>query len=48
MTIIDPKTEWTVNPVGFRSKSANTPFAGWKLTGRADTVIVGSKIKFRR
>ena len=48
VTIIDPKAEWTVDPAEFRSKSANTPFAGWKLTGRADTVIVGGKIKFQR
>ena len=27
----------------FHSKSANTPFAGWKLSGRADTVIVGGR-----
>lgn len=48
VTIIDPRTQWTVNPAEFRSKSTNTPFAGWKLRGRADIVIVGGKIKFRR
>ena len=48
ITIIDPKAKWTVDPSQFRSKSTNSPFAGWELTGRADTVLVGGKIKFKR
>jgi dihydroorotase len=48
VTIIDPKVRWTVDPTKFHSKSANTPFAGWELTGRADTVIVGGRVKFKR
>ena len=48
VTIIDPKARWTVDPANFRSKSTNTPFAGWELTGRADVVIVGGRVKFRR
>jgi dihydroorotase len=48
VTIIDPDVRWTVDPAEFRSKSTNTPFAGWELTGRADTVIVGGQVKFRR
>ena len=48
VTIIDPTTRWTVEPAKFRSKSTNTPFAGWQLTGRADVVIVGGRVKFRR
>jgi dihydroorotase len=47
ITIIDPKARWTVDPAGFRSKSANTPFAGMELTGRAEMVIVGGRIKHR-
>lgn len=46
VTVIDPEAEWTVDPTKFRSKSTNTPFAGWKLRGRADTVIVGGRVKF--
>jgi dihydroorotase len=46
VTIIDPELEWTVDPEFFYSKSVNTPFAGWKLRGRAETVIVGGRIKF--
>ena len=47
ITIIDPDVRWTVDPARFRSKSANTPFAGWKLQGRADTVIVGGRVKYQ-
>jgi dihydroorotase len=48
VTIIDPKVRWTVDPTKFRSKSANTPYAGWELTGRADVVIVAGRVKFLR
>ncbi len=47
VTIIDPAARWTVDPSKFRSKSRNTPFAGWKLHGRADTVIVGGRVKYQ-
>jgi dihydroorotase len=47
VTVIDPDHEWIVDPTRFRSKSRNTPFAGRKLRGRADTVIVGGKVKYR-
>lgn len=46
ITVIDPDARWTVEPERFRSKSVNTPFAGWHLHGRADTVIVGGRVKF--
>ncbi|MFH1921766.1 MAG: dihydroorotase, partial [Planctomycetota bacterium] len=48
VTIIDPEVRWTVDPAEFRSKSANTPFAGWELKGRAHAVIVGGTVKFSR
>ena len=47
VTVIDPDVRWTVDPAKFRSKSTNTPFAGWKLQGRADTVIVSGRIKHK-
>ena len=47
VTIINPEYRWTVNPSNFLSKSKNTPFAGAELTGRADTVIVGGRVKFQ-
>ncbi len=48
VTIIDPAARWKVDPAQFRSKSCNTPFAGMELTGRAEMVIVGGRIKYRR
>jgi dihydroorotase len=46
VTIIDPTVEWTIDVTRFRSKSRNSPFAGWKVHGRADTVIVSGEVKF--
>ncbi len=48
VTLIDPNAEWTIDPARFRSKSRNCPFAGWKVRGRAQTVIVGGEIRFTR
>jgi dihydroorotase len=48
VTVIDPAAEWTIDPNAFRSKSRNCPFAGWRVRGRADTVIVDGEIKFTR
>jgi dihydroorotase len=45
VTVIDPKKRWTVDPGQFLSKSVNTPYAGCELTGRADVVIVGGRVK---
>ncbi len=44
VTIIDPKAKWTVDPESFYSKSRNTPFAGWKLEGRAIATLVGGQV----
>jgi dihydroorotase len=48
ITIINPAIQWKVDPAQFLSKSTNTPFGGWELTGRADFVIVGGRVKFKR
>jgi dihydroorotase len=48
VTIIDPDCEWTVDPDEFRSKSRNTPFGGYRLRGRAETVIVGGRVRLQR
>jgi dihydroorotase len=48
VTVIDPKIRWTVDPREFRSKSSNTPFDKWELTGRAEVVIVGGQVKLDR
>jgi dihydroorotase len=48
VTIIDPNARWTIDPAQFRSKSRNSPYAGWEVRGWADTVIVGGVVKFER
>jgi dihydroorotase len=45
VTIIDPDAEWTIELTRFRSKSRNSPFAGWKVRGRATMVIVAGETK---
>lgn len=48
VTILDPEARWTIDPATFRSKSRNSPFAGWAVRGWAEAVIVGGAVKFRR
>jgi dihydroorotase len=43
ITLIDPDLEWKVEAQNFQSISRNSPFDGWKLTGRAVRTIVGGK-----
>ncbi len=44
VTIIDLEEAWTVDRAAFLSKSRNTPFHGWELTGRARITIVGGEV----
>ncbi len=46
VVVFDPTAEWTVDPARFRSKSRNTPFAGWTLRGRALLTLVGGRVVF--
>lgn len=46
ITIIDTEKTYTVNADTFKSKSRNTPFNGWSLTGKAVLTMVGGKIVF--
>ena len=46
VTIVDQREEWEVDPSKFRSKSRNTPFAGWKVKGRVHLTIVGGRTVF--
>ncbi len=46
VTIVDQQEQWEVDPAMFRSKSRNTPFAGWKVKGRVTMTIVGGRIVF--
>ncbi|RUL85725.1 dihydroorotase [Tautonia sociabilis] len=47
VTILDPDARWTIDPERSRSKSRNTPFAGWEVVGRAHTVIVNGEVRYR-
>ncbi|MDQ0112897.1 dihydroorotase [Paenibacillus harenae] len=44
ITIIDLNSEREVDPSTFASKSNNTPFGGWKLSGWPVATIVGGKV----
>lgn len=46
IAILDPDAEWTVRAAEFKSKGRNTPFEGWKLTGRAAATVVGGSVVF--
>lgn len=35
LVLVDPQQEWTVDPARLLSRGRNTPFAGWRLRGRA-------------
>jgi dihydroorotase len=47
VTIIDPRMRWTIDAEQFASKSRNSPFNGWEVTGRAVATIVGGALKWR-
>ena len=46
VTIIDPDMEYTVKSDEFQSKSRNTPFEGWQLTGRPVLTMVGGRVVY--
>ncbi len=46
VAIVDQHAQWEVDPGAFRSKSRNTPFAGWKVKGRVKTTIVGGRVVY--
>ncbi|CAN5766107.1 dihydroorotase [soil metagenome] len=48
VTVIDPNMPWTCTRSELAGRSWNTPFLGWKLRGRAASVIVGGVIQLRR
>ncbi|MBY0513278.1 MAG: dihydroorotase [Gemmataceae bacterium] len=45
VTVIDPTVKWTIDATAFKTKSRNTPFHGWEVTGRAVCTIVGGELK---
>ncbi|MFA4844061.1 MAG: dihydroorotase [Candidatus Margulisiibacteriota bacterium] len=44
VVIVDPQAVWTVDPDRFASRSKNTPFTDWMLTGQVRHTIVGGKV----
>jgi dihydroorotase len=44
VTVLDLEAGWTVDPTRFLSRSRNTPFTEWKLTGRAVMTVVGGRV----
>jgi dihydroorotase len=47
MVLVEPEREWTVQPEAFRSRSRNTPYAGWTLRGKAVATWVGGEPVYR-
>jgi len=46
VTILDPKKKWTFDAAKSLSKSRNTPFDGWQLTGKTVATIVRGTIVY--
>lgn len=46
ITVIAPEAEVTIRAAALRSKSKNTPFDGWQLTGAAAATMVGGRVVF--
>ncbi len=47
ITVFDPEGEWMVEAQRFKSKSRNTPFAGWRLRGSVAVTFAGGREVFR-
>ena len=47
ISIFDLKKRWTFEAAQSRSLSHNTPFDGWRFTGKVMATIVGGKIVYR-
>jgi dihydroorotase len=46
ITVLAPDLEVTIDPSRFRSKSRNTPFAGWQLRGGVAATMVGGRVVY--
>lgn len=47
VTVFDPNLRWTIRAAEGRSRSRNTPFDGWNVTGRATATIVGGLLRYQ-
>ena len=48
IVVLSPDERWVVDPAEFRSRSRNTPIAGWELPGRVYHTLVGGELRFSR
>ena len=48
LTLLDPESEWSVDPRAFRSRSRNSPFSGWRLRGATAATFVEGREVYRR
>jgi dihydroorotase len=46
ITVIDPSVQWTVESDKLASKSKNSPFLGWNVTGTAACTVLAGKVVF--
>ncbi|HEY6865762.1 MAG TPA: dihydroorotase [Candidatus Eisenbacteria bacterium] len=44
LVLLDPAREWIVDPDAFHSMGRNTPFAGWRVTGRVLATVCGGRL----
>ena len=44
VTVFSTSRETIVDPAGFRSRSRNTPFSGWKLKGAVTATVVAGRV----
>jgi len=46
VVVVDVQESWEVDPARFRSKSRNSPFAGWKVKGRVIVTLVDGRVVY--
>jgi dihydroorotase len=47
ITLFNEKTEYTINPSQFKSRSKNSPYKGWKVKGKILRTMVNGKTIFK-
>jgi dihydroorotase len=47
VTVFDPAGRWTVRAADSSSRSRNTPFDGWELSGRILLTILDGRVTWR-
>ncbi len=47
ITVIDPDKKWTVKAEKFHSRSHNSPFIGYRLSGKVALTLLGGRVVYR-